>query len=219
MATETKPKFDKDQKFMITPLSVDPKHARPTFMKGGSTHYNYMVKARVKGATEPTTFEYASPTQDALDVFVLNVPQWVRCTSPSEIACNIQPCEAPGEEVTMSKEEYARKLVQDAMDGKPAPGRSPFVPNAPDGSAIQKQPYVAMPNTFNQDAPRVTNVSGNPWVFCYAWAKDFVVAEIGSEQGFYDGPGTEAPVDPMDRQAHYARRMYEAMMKDISGTP
>lgn len=200
---------------MITPLSVEPKHTRPTFMKGGSTHYNYMVKARVKGATEPTTFEYASPTQDALDVFVLNVPQWVRCTSPSEIACNIQPCEAPGEE-SMSKEEYARKIVDDAMNGKTT-GSSPF---ATAQRHVEVKPLlVTYPGTFNQDAPRVTNVSGNPWMFCYAWAKDFVVAEIGSEQGFYDGPGTEAPVDPMDRQAHYARRMYEAMMKDISGAP
>lgn len=199
MPPETK--FDKGKKFMITTISVEPKQSRPTFTKNNCTHYNYIVRAIVKGNIEPTTFEYASPTQDALDVFVANVPQWVICMQPSDIACNIQPCEPPGEEVTMSKAQYAQKLVDDATKGLPPSPIAPF--GAAKGGA----------QTFNQDTSRPPDLRGHPYAFIYAWAKDLVVAEMTNENGY--SRGADSPADPIERISYYAGRIYKDMMQKI----
>ncbi len=185
-------KLDKGQKFMIKPLNVEPKRTRPSFQMNGVTKYNFMVKAELKDGTE-TIFEYASPTQDASDVFVLHLWQWVVCMQPSDIACNIQPCEPPGEERTKIAD--ARKLVDDAM------GKMNTQPNS----------FFEAPKStrnFNQD------YNSKEWGFVYAWAKDIVVAEMS--MGTIFSQGCDDP-NPVQRISYYARLIHAEMIKDIAG--
>lgn len=104
--------LEKDKPYLVKVDKIEPKYKRTSFQRNGATYYNIMIYATMKDGSK-IMVEYPSPTQPrdkhegsglpqewVHDSLELGVMQWIKCLTPSDIACVVEPCDPPDERNT-----------------------------------------------------------------------------------------------------------------------
>ena len=160
-----------------------------TFKKGNTPYYRHDIEVvDQKGNTDRKEYLTTTPTQSA---FFLQHPQpWqrIRCVHVDTKGDEIEPIDA----------QQAMQVARDAVNGTPQPNN--FTPNMrPDavtGEAI---------NCHN------INVHGKSIMFCTAWAKDLLIAELGQRK-----KGSQITEDDMENLVKRADFLNNAICDRLS---